>query len=193
MKKFFKNFIMAWAIVMFIGVAVSGDFRKALGDLLAPALDPLLNVLPFHIVVMILAFFTGLYSTIIQKFTIDYERLKEIQQRVMSFQKEYMEAMKKNLKQKLKKLEEEQMEIQRLQGEMFSMQMTSMLFVIVVTLPIFMWMYHAASNDYTIVAPFAGKIHISQYYLIFPWWIWWYMFNSIIFGQVIRKALKVGL
>ena len=193
MKKFFKNFIMAWAIVMFIGVAFSEDFRKGLGDLLAPAFDPLLSVFPFHIVVMILAFFTGLYSTIIQKYTIDYERLKEIQQRVMSFQKEYMEAVKKNLKQKLKKLEEEQMEIQRLQGEMFSMQMTSMLFVIIVTLPIFMWMYHAAANDYTVVAPFAGKIHISQYYLIFPWWIWWYMFNSVIFGQIVRKALKVGI
>ncbi len=193
MKKFFKNFIMALAIVMFIGVAFSSDFRKGLGDLLAPFLDPLLNVLPFHVVVMILAFFTGLYSTLIQKYTIDYKRLKEIQQRVMNFQKEYMDAVKKNLKPKLKKLEEEQMEIQKLQGEMFSMQMTSMLFVIVVTLPIFMWMYHAASLDFEVVAPFAGKIHISQYYLIFPWWIWWYMFNSVIFGQIVRKALKVGL
>ncbi len=193
MKRVFKSLITAIAITIFLGVALSKDFRFFLGNLLSPVLDPLLSFLPFHVVVMILAFFTGLYSAIIQKYTIDYQRLKEIQKRVMEFQKEYMDAVKKNLKQKLKKLEEEQEEIQRLQSEMFSMQMNSFIFVIIVTIPIFMWLYHAASNDYMIKAPFTGEIHISHRYLIFPWWIWWYMFNSIIFGQIIRKSLKVGL
>jgi len=188
-----KMLITAISVIIFVGVMVSKDFRVYLGDLLSPVLDPMLGLIPFHIVIIILAVFTGLYTSIIQKMTINYERLKEIQKRVSAFQKEYLEATRKNNKAKLKRLEEQKDEIQKLQSEMMNMQLSSMIYIVVVTIPIFMWLYKTASLDFTIVIPFAGEIHTSKYYLILPWWLWWYMLNSFAFGQAIRKALKVGV
>jgi Predicted membrane protein len=36
---------------------------------------------------------TGFYSSIIQKYTIDYKKMKETQNKMKEFQKEYREAM----------------------------------------------------------------------------------------------------
>ncbi len=192
MRDVIKNVVRAVGILFFVGIFISKDFRVALGNLLNPVLNPLYYELGFLITVIILAVITGLYSTIIQKLTVDYKRLKDIQKRVMDFNKEYTEALKKNNQEKLKRLEAKKEEIKMLQGELFSMQFNPMFYTVVVTIPIFMWLYNISHLNPTVTVPFAGKIHVAHLYLIFPWWIWWYMFNSIAFGQVMRKILKVG-
>lgn len=192
MKEVLKNVVRAIGIVFFFGIFVSKDFRIALGELLSPVLDPLYHQIGFLLTVVILSIVTGLYSTIIQKLTVDYGRLKEIQKVVMEFNREYAEALKKNNKEKLKRLETRKEEVQKMQSELFGMQFNPMFYTVVVTIPILMWLYKISHLNPTVIVPFAGEIHVGQFYLIFPWWIWWYMFNSIAFGQIIRKALKVG-
>ncbi|WP_457591280.1 DUF106 domain-containing protein [Geoglobus sp.] len=192
MKDILKNFLRALGITIFIGIFVSHDFRTALGNVLSPVLDPLYAKVGVLYTVMVLAFITAGYSTLIQKLTVDYKRLKEIQQKVMEFNKEYSEAVKKNNQEKLKRLEKEREEVMRLQSQLMSMQFDPMFYTVVVTIPIFMWMYHISTLNPVVNVPFAGEIHVGQFYLIFPWWIWWYMFNSIAFGQIVRKILKVG-
>ncbi len=192
MREVAKNIVRAIGILFFVGIFISKDFRVALGNLLSPILDPIYSQLGFLITVIILAVITGFYSTLIQKLTVDYKRLKEIQTKVMNFNKEYTEALKKNNQEKLKRLEAQKEEIQKLQGELFGMQFNPMFYTVVVTIPIFMWLYNISHLNPTVIVPFAGEIHVSHFYLIFPWWIWWYMFNSIAFGQVMRKMLKVG-
>ncbi len=191
-KEFIKRFFMSLGIVFTLGVMISKDFRDQLALLASPILDPLYQAMPIHLVIFILAAFTGLYSSLIQKYTIDYARLKEIQKKVMEFQKEYMDAMKKDNKFKLKQLEKEQPEIQKMQSEMMSMQFTPMFYTVVVTIPVFMWLYTKTSLNPEVVVPFQGLIHIGQPVLILPWWIFWYLLCSIAWGQVIRKALKMG-
>lgn len=193
MKGVLKNIIRAIGIVFFFGILISHDFRTALGDLPSPLLDPLYYQTGFLVTVIILAIITGLYSTIIQKLTVDFRRLKEIQKTVMEFNKEYAEALKKNNQEKLKRLETKKREIQKMQSELFSMQFNPMFYTVVVTIPILMWLYNISNLNPAVIVPFAGEIHVGQFYLLFPWWIWWYMFNSIAFGQIMRKALKVGI
>ncbi len=193
MKGVLKNIVRAIGIVFFFGIFISNDFRIALGELLSPVLDPLYYQIGYLLTVIVLSIITGLYSTIIQKLTVDYRRLKEIQKVVMEFNKEYAEALKKNNQEKLKRLETKKNEVQKMQSELFSMQFNPMFYTVVVTIPILMWLYKISHLNPTVIVPFAGEIHVGQFYLIFPWWIWWYMFNSIAFGQIIRKVLKVGL
>jgi len=177
------------------------EFRIGVANAVAPILDPLL-VLPIHVVILILAAITATYSTIIQKYAIDMERFREIHQKVLAFQKEYMEAMKQNNQYKLKKLEEKRPEIQKLQGEMMGSQMRSMFYTIVVTLPIFYWLlvriydihaqvsnYYSLQSKFMVTVPFSGTIHISERILIVPWWIFWYFLCSFLLSQIIKKVI----
>jgi uncharacterized membrane protein (DUF106 family) len=140
----------------------------------------------------VLAIITASYSTLIQKFTVDTKKLKEIQKKVMEFQKEYMEATKQDNKFKLKQMEEQKAEIQQMQSEMMGMQFKPMFYTMVVTLPIFMWLYALTkSENMVITVPFSGQIHIADPVLFFPWWIVWYLLCSIAVGQIIRKLAKM--
>lgn len=69
--------------------------RTTLGTSLNMALGPLVDTfhVPFYIVIIVLSAMTGFYSSIIQKYTINYKKMKETQNRMKEFQKEYREAM----------------------------------------------------------------------------------------------------
>ncbi|MEN6395496.1 MAG: EMC3/TMCO1 family protein, partial [Methanoregula sp.] len=64
---------------------------RGIDSLFAPLVDSF--GIPFFILIVILSAATGLYSSIIQKYTIDYERMTDVQDRMKEFQKEYREAM----------------------------------------------------------------------------------------------------
>ena len=68
-----------------------------LGPLLAPPFD-----LPFYAIILILSALTGLYSSLLQKYTIDYERLQEVQEGMKEFQKEYRDAHSPKTREGLK-------------------------------------------------------------------------------------------
>ena len=69
-----------------------------LGPLLAPPFD-----LPFYAIILILSALTGLYSSLLQKYTIDYERLQEVQEGMKEFQKEYRDAQLSKDERRIKK------------------------------------------------------------------------------------------
>ncbi len=192
--------------LLFMFGVLSSDFRLKIAGLAAPFLDPLL-VFPIHVVIFILAFITGAYSSLIQKYAVDMEKVKKIQQKVMAFQKEYMEAMKKNNQAKLKKLEEKKPEIQKLQGEMMGSQMRTMFYTVAVTLPIFYWLwvkiynihtkvstYYGLESKFMVTVPFSGTIHVSDSLspLPIPWWIFWYFLCSVMLSQIVKKVFKLG-
>ncbi len=204
MKDIIQKFFMILGAVVFVGIFFP-SFRIGLAKLVAPILDPLL-VLPIHVVILILAAFTGAYSTFIQKIAIDYERMREIQKRVMEFNKKYMKAMKENNQFLLKQLEQQKNEISALQAELMSMNIRSMFYTVVVTIPIWMWLwyriYNVASSGYhgfysgvsrfMVVVPFQGLIHVSDRILFIPWWLFWYFVCTVFVGQILRRVLRLG-
>lgn len=194
MKAVISRFIMVLGALFFIGILFSREFRLELGQIVESVLF-FLSPYPFHVVILIMSILTGIYSNLIQKFTIDYKRMKEIQKILREYQKEYIEATKQNNQFKLKQLEQKKNEIQQIQSEMMSMQFKPMLYTFVVTIPIFAWLWEKASASYelVVVAPFAGQIHVVTPVLIFPWWLFWYLLCSITFGQIIKKVLRVGV
>jgi len=150
--------------------------------------------IPFFILIVILSAITGLYSSIIQKYTIDYERMTEVQERMREFQKEYREAQLSMDEKKIKKLDAKKDRVMREQLELSQQQFKPMAYILVLTVPIFFWLlYRLSQINTTINLPYAGLLNLTAPALwIIPAWIIWYMICSITLSQVIRKALNIG-
>ena len=83
---------------------------------------------------------------------------------------------------------------------MFKEQFRPMVWIMVLTIPVFLWMYWAIGlrggegvyRTSTIVVPFAGEVDWNDG-LVGPLQIWivWYFLCSMAFTQVIRKSLNI--
>jgi uncharacterized membrane protein (DUF106 family) len=169
-----------------VGVGQGIDF------VFAPLLDGF--KIPFYILIVILSALTGLYSSIIQKYTIDYEKMTGAQERMKEFQTEYREAQLSQDEKKVKKLEAKKDRIMKEQLEMSQNQFKPMAYILVLTVPIFFWLlFRLGQVKSTITLPYAGSIGLHDPALwIIPAWILWYMICSITISQVIRKSLNIG-
>ncbi len=150
MKNIISRFIMVLGAFLFIGILFSRDFRLELGLIVESVMFPFSSY-PFHIVILVMSILTGAYSNIIQKYTVNHKRLREIQEIMREYQKEYMEATKQKNQFKLKQLEERKQEIQQIQSEMMSMQFKPMFYTFVVTIPIFAWLWEKATASYELI------------------------------------------
>lgn len=211
MKKAISRLVSILGFLIFFGLIFSQDFRLMLAVAVDYVFFPLAG-LKFYITVLIMAVLTGLYSNLIQKYTVDYRRMKELQKKISEYQKEYMEAVKQKNQFKLKQLEKRSEEMKILQSELMSMQFKPMSYTFLVSIPIWAWLWERAylsfqnvnfglatgifridNTLFYVLSPFWGKIHVSEVVAIFPWWILWYMLCSIMFGQVFKKLLRVGV
>jgi uncharacterized membrane protein (DUF106 family) len=149
--------------------------------------------IPFYILIVILSAFTGLYSSIIQKYTIDYEKMTESQERMKVFQTEYREATLSQDEKRIKKLEAKRDRVMKEQLELSQQQFKPMAYILILTVPIFFWLlFRLAQTTSTITLPYYGLHNLSDPIWIIPVWILWYMICSITMSQVIRKALNIG-
>ncbi|HWQ65186.1 MAG TPA: EMC3/TMCO1 family protein [Methanospirillum sp.] len=185
--------ILAMGLIMLASIEV---VRVGIGTSLNVVLGPLVDTLqiPFYIVILLLSAMTGFYSSIIQKYTIDYRKMKETQNKMKDFQKDYREAMLSKDEKRIKKIEAKRDTMMKDQLEMSQAQFKPMGYIMVITLPIFFWLYFRLNHyDAMITMPFFGSVHLTAAILgPVPAWMIWYMLCSISLSQVIRKALDIG-
>ncbi|MDI6858865.1 MAG: DUF106 domain-containing protein [Methanocellales archaeon] len=194
-----KEYLDKVALIAGFGLIIgfmSEEFRNALGIGMNYLFGPL-TVLPVHIVIFILAAITGLFLSLIQKYTIDWEATKRAQEQMKVFQKEFREAQLSGNKHKLKKLEGQRAKMMEMQSEMMKQQYKPMAYSMLITLPIFGWLYYLVFTlqpEATIILPFYGiKILATDRVLRFvPVWLFWYFICSFSVSQVIRRALNIG-
>lgn len=198
-KKVADNMIMVFAfIVMFASLAYREEVGTALDVVLGPFAD---FVGEFLIIILILSVITGIYTSVVQKYTMNWELMaksKEYQKQIRDLQKEYMEAKKENNQHKMKKIEKKRTEVMRKQtqfsGEMFKQQMKPMAYIMIITIPIFMWiwMYVELHPDMVVTFPLFGVTELSSAFVFsLPFWVLWYMMCSIPITQVVRKVLGI--
>jgi uncharacterized membrane protein (DUF106 family) len=170
--------------------------RVGVGQAFDMVFAPLLEgfKIPFYILIVILSAFTGLYSSILQKYTIDYNKMTETQERMKEFQTEYREAQLSQDEKKIKKLEAKKDRVMKEQLAMSQQQFKPMIYIMVITIPIFFWLlYRLAQTTSTITLPYYGMHALTDPIIwVIPAWILWYMICSITVSQVIRKALNIG-
>jgi uncharacterized membrane protein (DUF106 family) len=187
------------SISMFAGYTFS-SVRDPLASTLDIALGPLLDLLPFFAVVMVLALFTGMYSTLLQSNLMDMEVMGAYQGRMKEIQERRKEAKKRGDDEELERIQDEQMDAMADNLGMFKEQFRPMVWIMVLTIPVFLWMYWAVgfrggTAEYelaTVVLPMAGEVGWTQSLLgPIQTWIVWYFVCSMCFTQILRKALNI--
>ena len=198
-KKKLDHFLLAFGISLMLGIMILGeDFRDSLGSAMSVIMDPLVAILGesnFHVVLFIMASITALYASLIQKYTIDWELMRNTQERMKGFQKEYREAQLSNNTALTKKMDEERKAMMDDQMEMSKQQFKPMAYISIISLPLFMWAYHYIKGHEaaSLVFPFWGEQILTDPIIgPFQHWIFWYFIASLAVSQLIRKALDVG-
>jgi uncharacterized membrane protein (DUF106 family) len=200
--------MLALGISMMFGIIFIGEEgRVAIASIVAVIMNPVTTYFGdahFHVVIFIMATFTALYASLIQKYTIDWEKMRSTQEKMKTFQKEFREAQLSQNNYMIKKLEEERAEMMTEQMEMSKQQFKPMAYIGIISFPLFIWLYHyidtpasvgVAHEGLTMVFPFAGEVSInSAIPFIIPvgYWLLWYFITSLGISQVVRKALNIG-
>ncbi|GAA0545373.1 DUF106 domain-containing protein [Halorubrum ejinorense] len=188
----------------FVGYAVT-PVRNAIAGGIDVVLGPLLNVVPFYVVIMVIALGTGLYSTLLRAGLMDMEKMSMYQDRMKDIQERRKEAEKNDDDEALDEIQEEQMEAMGDQLGMFKEQFRPMVWIMFLTIPAFLWMfwvigYRGSDAAYPAVAaqelvvPLAGSVTWDTG-IVGPiqMWILWYFLCSMAFTQLVQKSLNIEM
>ena len=184
---------------LFAGYSIN-SVRDAIGGVLDIALGPLANILPFYLVILVLAVITGANSTILQDNLMDMSGMGDHQQKMEDLKERRKKAKERDDQEALDKLEKEQMELMSDQMGMFKKQFRPMVWIMLINIPIFLWIYWmvfgpglSGLQSPVAVLPIIGDVTTWKEGVAGPMqaWIVWYFLCSLSFTQVIRKALNV--
>jgi len=189
-------------VALFAGYSWA-PMRNVIGNAMNVFLGPLTTVLPFYAVVMILAVVTGLYSTILQANLMDAEMMGEYQEKMQAIQEKRKKAKERGDDEALDRIQDEQMEAMGDQMGMFKEQFRPMVWIMFLTIPVFLWMYwgvgiggnsEAVFELQNIVLPMVGERAWTEGVLgPIQVWIVWYFLCSMGFTQIIRKGLNIDI
>jgi len=188
--------VLGLGILLMVGVMFS-SVREAIGKGMDILMSPILLLVGesnFFLILSVMAIITAIYSSLIQKYAVDQSKVLESQEKMKIFQKEMKEAQKAQNTYMLKKLEEQQAEIMQENMAMVKNQFKPMLYIVFVSIPLFMWAYYyiGLHPDASIIFPFWGEQLLSdRVFFMFAYWIYWYFISSLAFSQVIRKILNI--
>jgi uncharacterized membrane protein (DUF106 family) len=199
LAKSLDNVAMTLGFFLMFGIMLSVDLRNGLGEVMNIFLGWLPAILPFHIVLFILAIMTGLYAILIQKYTMDWEFMRDQQENMKKLQREMKEAQLSGDNSRIQRAQAEQMKAVSEQGKMMQMQFKPMLYIGIISIPLFMWAYWYLNPDFShiphphMIFPFWGEQTVTDTVLgPVVFWFYWYFICSIPVSQIIRKALNIG-
>ena len=211
LSEFGKKYGMFIALAAMFGIMLLYQWewaRQTIAGVVDIIIGPFVAMgLPFFALILILATITGFYSSLIQKYTMDYEKMAEVQEKMKDFNVKFREAQMSGDERLIKKMQARQQAMMAEQMQMTQQQFKPMIYILILTIPIFFWIYEkirtmpmagevtAAIADLSnsIVIPFAGLSSYFDIYLwVFPLWILWYLLCSLCMTQIIRKALNIG-
>jgi uncharacterized membrane protein (DUF106 family) len=195
-KQTVERAALALGFGMMFGIILLGEtFRMQVGEVVELLLGPLPDILPFHIMLFVMAAITGLYASLIQKYTMDWELMRRVQDQMKNFQKEFREAQLADNQAKVKKLEVQRSAMMNDQMNMTKQQFKPMAYISIISLPLFMWayLYIGEHPDPTLIFPFWGEKMLTGFALgPIQYWIYWYFICSLPISQIIRKSLNIG-
>ncbi|MFD1585525.1 DUF106 domain-containing protein [Halorientalis brevis] len=185
------------ALAMMAGYSLT-SVRNTIGGALDVIFGPLEAILPFYVVVMVLAMLTGLYSTLLQANLMDMDKMGEYQEQMKAIQEKRKKAKERGDEEALDRIQQEQMDAMGDQMGMFKEQFRPMVWIMLLTIPVFLWMYWMilspaqSLHPQTITMPLVGtKTWTAGVLGPLQAWILWYFLCSMGFTQIIRKSLNI--
>ena len=187
------------AFSLLFGMLIVPHFREDIANVLNFVLEPLVAHTSFLFTILILAVLTGIYTSLIQKFTMNFElieRSRELQKRLREIQREYIAAKKEGDKKRLKKVEREQKRLMSMQmqisSEMFRQQIKPMAYSMLITLPLFFWMWeYAKMHSENVIFPMIGECSLTNSLFFIQYWIIWYIICTIVITTIVRRLLGI--
>jgi uncharacterized membrane protein (DUF106 family) len=189
-------------VALFAGYSIKW-VRDIIGGAMDVVLGPLGDLLPFYAVVMVLAVVTGLYSTLLQANLMNTEKMAQYQEQMQAIQDKRKEAKEAGDDEALQRIQEEQMEAMGDQLGMFKEQFRPMVWIMFLTIPVFLWMYWGIGiggnaepifDLQQLVLPIVGpKDWTDGVVGPIQAWIVWYFLCSMAFTQIIRKGLNINI
>jgi uncharacterized membrane protein (DUF106 family) len=185
-------------LMLFLGYSI-GSIRQLIGETLNILFGPLNSIMPFYVIVMILAILTGLWSAILQDKLGNTEVMGEYQEKNKELKERRKKAKERGDDEELERIREEQMEMMGDNLGMFKAQFRPMIWIMLFTIPVFLWLYYqildvgVTASEPAIVLPLAGEIPTWTTTVLGPiqTWLAWYFVCSLGFGQLLRKSLNV--
>jgi len=187
-----------FTLLLFVGYAYE-PVRSVIGGTVNVVLGPIDAMLPFYLVIMILALVTGLYSSLLRVGLMDTEKMGKYQARMKEMSEKRKEAKEAGDDEKMDELQEQQMEMMGDQVGMMKEQFRPMVWIMFLTIPAFLWLYWrvwdgngAALGE--MVVPLAGEVTWTTG-IVGPMqmWIVWYFLCSMAFNQIIQKGLNISM
>ncbi|WEL18403.1 MULTISPECIES: DUF106 domain-containing protein [unclassified Halorhabdus] len=187
-------------IALFLGYSLT-SVRNVVGGTLDLLLGNLITVLGgegmFYLTILVLATLTGLWSTLLQDNLMDMSGMSQHQEKMEELKERREAAKERDDQEELDRIQQEQMEMMSDQLGAFTKQFRPMVWIMLLTIPVFLWMYwqvpKLSVDGIAIVMPFFGAKESWGAGTLGPWpaWLFWYFICSLSFTQIIRKALNV--
>jgi uncharacterized membrane protein (DUF106 family) len=196
--KTYDKMAVGFLFIIMTGYAYT-PVRDAVAGTLNIVLGPLEAMLPFYLVILILAVLTGLASALIQDNLMNADIMEGYKEQMEDIKQRRKEAKERGDDEALQEIQEEQMSMMAENLDMFKAQFRPMIWIMTFTIPVFLWLYWVVRDlgitveSPVLVFPLAGEMETWTTSVIGPMqaWIVWYAFISISFGQIMRKALNV--
>ena len=194
----YDKMALAGVVVLMVGYAF-GSVRAVIGRTLNIFLGPLEGILPFYLVILVLATLTGMYSALVQDNLMNTQVMSGYKEKSQELKERRKRAKERGDEEELEKIQEEQMEMMTENLGMFKAQLRPMIWIMSFTIPVFLWLFWIVRDlgvtvhSPVLVVPLAGEFETWTSTVIGPIqaWIVWYALISISFGQILRKALNV--
>jgi len=182
------------ALTMMVGYYFD-PVQNLVGGSIELALGPMKAVLPFYLVIFSVALLTGLYSTLLMANLVDHDKLSVYRERMNAIQEKRKDAKERGDDEAVEQIQQKQMEMMGDQLGMMKTQFRPMVWVMLLTIPIFLWLWWTVgSGDVsgTFVLPMVGEVGYNQG-IVGPMraWIVFYIACSFGFGQILRKSLNI--
>lgn len=184
--------------VLFMVAYWFDPLRDQIGEGINIVLAPLEGSMPFFAVVLALAMLTGLYSTLLQANLADTEVIGAYQEQMKAVQDKRKAAEERGDEEALDRIQQEQMEAMGGMIQMFKAQFRPMVWITLLTIPLFLWLWwfvgtsQLTDAEMAMILPLLGDVRWDETFLgPMPMWILWYFLCSLGFTQLIRKALNL--
>nr|WP_233357397.1 DUF106 domain-containing protein [Halococcoides cellulosivorans] len=182
-------------VPLFIGYSWE-PMRNAVGTVMDVPFGFMAANMPFYLVIMVMATLTGLYSALLQDNLAGDADMSEQQEKMKELKERRKRAKERGDDEALKEIQQEQMEAMDLSA--MKSQMRPMPWIMVLTIPVFLWLYYQVGKMGTpdgpvAVFPIVGEVASWEASIVGPILVWffWYFLCSMSFGQILRKALNV--
>lgn len=183
---------------LFAGYSLQ-SIRAEIATIIDVFMGPINAALPFYMVVLILALVTGLFTTIMQDNLMADNVMGDYQEKNKKLKEKRKRAKEEDDDELLEEVREEQMELMAENTGMFKAQFRPMVWIMLLTIPVFLWLYWMVLDvgvevtGQAMVLPMIGEVGTWRTNVLGPiqLWLLWYFLCSLGFNQILRKALNV--